>query len=298
MQAVLVMFRSDGERRSFSVTRDVTVIGRREDCDLRIPLNDVSRKHARLVKEDGGIRLEDLGSSNGTFLNGERIERDAVLQAGDSVQVGPVVFVLQVDGYPGDDELNPVTAESAAAGGAYAAAGAVGGAAAGAAAGGYGEEELEPLPLGDDPTGDFGTPDQLAAGQDHGGAMEASAEDAEGLVPLGEDELEPLPAEDGLVPLGEEELEPLNEEAAAPADELQPLAGEDELAPIPLDEDDGAIPLSGGGPNGAGPAHADDGLIPLADDDLIPLADGPSGAHGHADAIPLSDDDGLIELAD
>ncbi len=37
MQVVLVMFRSDGERRSFSVVRDMTVIGRREDCDLRIP---------------------------------------------------------------------------------------------------------------------------------------------------------------------------------------------------------------------------------------------------------------------
>src|SRR5204862_2121380 len=36
MQAVLVMFRSDGERRSFSMARDMTVIGRREDCDLRI----------------------------------------------------------------------------------------------------------------------------------------------------------------------------------------------------------------------------------------------------------------------
>lgn len=113
MQAVLVMFRSDGERRSFSVTRDVTVIGRREDCDLRIPINDVSRKHARLIRDGDQLRIEDLGSSNGTHLNGQRIERDAELQAGDSVQVGPIVFVLQIDGYPSDEELNPVTAESA-----------------------------------------------------------------------------------------------------------------------------------------------------------------------------------------
>jgi predicted component of type VI protein secretion system len=114
MQAVLVMFRSDGERRSFSITRDVTVIGRREDCDLRIPLHDVSRKHARLVREGDQLRIEDLGSSNGTHLNGQRIERDAVLQAGDSVQVGPVVFVVQVDGMPADEDLHPITAESAA----------------------------------------------------------------------------------------------------------------------------------------------------------------------------------------
>jgi pSer/pThr/pTyr-binding forkhead associated (FHA) protein len=116
MQAVLVMFRSDGERRSFSLTRDVTVIGRREDADLRIPLGDVSRKHARLIREPDGVRIEDLGSSNGTYLNGQRIEREAVLQPGDSIQVGPVVFVLQIDGYPQDEELHPMTVEGAAAG--------------------------------------------------------------------------------------------------------------------------------------------------------------------------------------
>lgn len=109
MQAVLVMFRSDGERRSFSVTRDMTVVGRREDCDLRIPLGEVSRKHCRLVRDGDTLRLEDLGSSNGTFLNGQRVQ-ESVLQPGDSVQIGPVIFVLQVDGYPADDELNPVSA--------------------------------------------------------------------------------------------------------------------------------------------------------------------------------------------
>src|SRR5918998_3489709 len=109
MQAVLVMFRSDGERRSFSVVRDMTVIGRREDCDLRIPLGEVSRKHCRMVRDGDTLRLEDLGSSNGTYLNGQRVERDAVLSPGDSIQVGPVVFVLQLDGVPADDELQPIT---------------------------------------------------------------------------------------------------------------------------------------------------------------------------------------------
>src|SRR5580704_16680946 len=104
MQRILVMFRSDGQRRSFSITRDMTVMGRREDCDLRIPLGEVSRKHARLVRDGDSLRLEDLGSSNGTFLNGQRVQ-EAVLSAGDSVQIGPVVFVLQIDGLPADEEL-------------------------------------------------------------------------------------------------------------------------------------------------------------------------------------------------
>jgi pSer/pThr/pTyr-binding forkhead associated (FHA) protein len=113
MRVVMVMFRADGQRRSFSVTRDITVIGRREDCDLRIPLGDVSRKHCRLILDGDNIRVEDLGSSNGTFRNGERVQQTE-LSAGDTLQVGPVVFVLQVNGAPADDELQPVTAQTAA----------------------------------------------------------------------------------------------------------------------------------------------------------------------------------------
>jgi pSer/pThr/pTyr-binding forkhead associated (FHA) protein len=115
MQAVLVMFRSDGERRSFSMARDMTVIGRREDCDLRIPLGEVSRKHCRILRDGDSLKLEDLGSSNGTFLNGQRVQ-EAVLSPGDTIQVGPVVFVLQIDGHPSDDELRPVTMDAAEAG--------------------------------------------------------------------------------------------------------------------------------------------------------------------------------------
>jgi len=110
MQAVLVMFRSDGERRSFSIARDMTVIGRREDCDLRIPLGEVSRKHCRLIRDGDTLKLEDLGSSNGTYLNGQRVQ-EAQLNPGDTLQVGPVVFVLQVDGEPADEELRPVIME-------------------------------------------------------------------------------------------------------------------------------------------------------------------------------------------
>lgn len=126
------MFRPDGERRSFSVVRDMTVIGRREDCDLRIPLGDVSRKHCRLIKDadSSGLRVEDLGSSNGTYRNGNRVQQSE-LTAGDTLQVGPVVFVLQVDGTPSDEELQPVVAAGATGGG------------AGGEAGAGAEEELE-----------------------------------------------------------------------------------------------------------------------------------------------------------
>jgi hypothetical protein len=118
MQVVLVMFRGDGERRSFSVARDMTVVGRREDCDLRIPVGDVSRKHCRLVKDGETLKIEDLGSSNGTYVNNQRVQ-EAWLGAGDVIQVGPVQFVVQIDGLPSDDDLASqaaVAADETAAG--------------------------------------------------------------------------------------------------------------------------------------------------------------------------------------
>ncbi|HEV8293410.1 MAG TPA: FHA domain-containing protein [Tepidisphaeraceae bacterium] len=112
MQVVLVMFRADGERRSFSLPRTVTVIGRREDCDLRIPLGDVSRKHCRFIADNDVLKIEDLGSSNGTFHNGVRIQ-EAMINPGDTVQVGPVMFVVQINGVPADEEIQPPAAAPA-----------------------------------------------------------------------------------------------------------------------------------------------------------------------------------------
>jgi len=109
MQVVLAMFRSDGDRRSFSLHKDMTIIGRREDCDLRIPLGEISRKHCRLIKDGDALRIEDLGSSNGTYHNGQRVQ-EAVIGPGDTLQVGSIAFVVQIDGMPADEELQPVLA--------------------------------------------------------------------------------------------------------------------------------------------------------------------------------------------
>jgi pSer/pThr/pTyr-binding forkhead associated (FHA) protein len=113
MQVVLVMFRQNGEHRSFSITKDVTVIGRREDCDLRIPLSEVSRKHCRLVRDGEEMRVEDLGSSNGTYHNGRRIQETS-LEPGDTVQIGSLAFVVQVDNDPPEDHMRPILAGATA----------------------------------------------------------------------------------------------------------------------------------------------------------------------------------------
>jgi pSer/pThr/pTyr-binding forkhead associated (FHA) protein len=61
------------------ITRDVTVVGRKEECDLRLDHKSVSKVHCVLVKTDGLLLLRDLGSTNGTRVNGQQIRRAALL---------------------------------------------------------------------------------------------------------------------------------------------------------------------------------------------------------------------------
>lgn len=99
MNICLVMFKDDGTRKEFPVQSDKTIIGRKEDCDLRIPLGEVSRQHAVLMVSNGEVTIRDLGSSNGTYVNNQRITEQE-LDAGDHIVIGPVVFTVQIDGVP------------------------------------------------------------------------------------------------------------------------------------------------------------------------------------------------------
>jgi len=99
MEVTLVMFKADGTRRDFSVRGDRMTIGRKNSCDLRIPLSSVSRQHCEVRLEGDGVSIHDLGSSNGTFVNEERVQQET-LRPGDAVVVGPVVFTVVIDGQP------------------------------------------------------------------------------------------------------------------------------------------------------------------------------------------------------
>jgi hypothetical protein len=61
------------------VLKDMTVIGRKEDVDVRLDHKSVSKMHAVIVKTDGLLLLRDLGSTNGTRVNGQRVRRAALL---------------------------------------------------------------------------------------------------------------------------------------------------------------------------------------------------------------------------
>lgn len=72
-----------------------TDIGRAEACTIRLDDTYVSQMHARLYGQDGSWYVEDLGSTNGTFLNDRRVVAPVEVHAGDIVKVGKTVLELR-----------------------------------------------------------------------------------------------------------------------------------------------------------------------------------------------------------
>ena len=78
--------------RSYPLT-GATFVGRAPDCQLRLDDSNLSRKHAKLIPTNEGVVIEDLGSTNGSFHNGKRVQR-AVAKVGDEIGFDTLRFRL------------------------------------------------------------------------------------------------------------------------------------------------------------------------------------------------------------
>lgn len=88
-----------GGRWEIELRPPEAIVGRDPDCGVRIASSKVSRRHARLSPTAEGIEVLDLGSRNGTFLNGARVER-ALMKPGDRLRIGDVQFQMPPEGAP------------------------------------------------------------------------------------------------------------------------------------------------------------------------------------------------------
>jgi phosphoserine phosphatase RsbU/P len=95
--ATLVLLQ-EGQAVPHELTGDEAVLGRHPECTIQLNSNMVSRKHARLFRDGDHWLVEDMGSGNGTFLNGKKIEGPTKLGHQDRIKLGPLLMRFESEG--------------------------------------------------------------------------------------------------------------------------------------------------------------------------------------------------------
>src|SRR3954470_8327381 len=103
--SALITLKGPNPGRRFPLDDRCTIIGRQPDVAVYLESLAVSRHHAQVVREEGGLFVEDIGSSHGTFVNGHRIAGRVPLAEGDTLQIGPYELALHVERPP--DQADP-----------------------------------------------------------------------------------------------------------------------------------------------------------------------------------------------
>ncbi|MEX0797322.1 MAG: FHA domain-containing protein [Acidimicrobiia bacterium] len=91
----LLMVRSETQQGLEVDVTDATVLGRSAEADVLLDDPYASEFHMRLLAQENGLVLHDLGSTNGTYVNGRRVTAPTTLRRGDSVQVGKTVMEVK-----------------------------------------------------------------------------------------------------------------------------------------------------------------------------------------------------------
>src|SRR5713226_8397138 len=93
--ANLVILKGPNFGRQFPLEAASLILGRQPDADICLESQAVSRHHARILCENDEIFVEDLNSSNGTYVNGKRIRERVPLSKDDMLQIGPYSFAIR-----------------------------------------------------------------------------------------------------------------------------------------------------------------------------------------------------------
>lgn len=91
----VLFVRSEGQRGQEFEVSDAIVMGRSDETDVVLDDPYASEFHLRLVAQENGLMLHDLGSTNGTYVNGRRVSAPTQLRRGDTIQVGKTVMEIK-----------------------------------------------------------------------------------------------------------------------------------------------------------------------------------------------------------
>jgi pSer/pThr/pTyr-binding forkhead associated (FHA) protein len=91
----VLFVRSESQQGQEFEVNDVVVLGRSDETDFVIDDPYASEFHLRLVSQENGMMLHDLGSTNGTYVNGRRVSAPTELKRGDTIQVGKTVMEIR-----------------------------------------------------------------------------------------------------------------------------------------------------------------------------------------------------------
>jgi len=92
---VLIVLSGKHKGKRVRLAEGETVIGRDASAKIRVATHEVSRQHALLIVSESGVVVRDLGSRNGTFVNGIPIAEETTLNPGDTLTTGPMTFELE-----------------------------------------------------------------------------------------------------------------------------------------------------------------------------------------------------------
>jgi DNA-binding winged helix-turn-helix (wHTH) protein len=99
------------ERRQIPLMEGINIIGRSRDAAIQVDSPGVSRHHARMLVVNGEVTLEDLGSKNGTDLNGQRIATPRRVCDGDQIRLGAIVLTLRISSPTSPTETVPAAGD-------------------------------------------------------------------------------------------------------------------------------------------------------------------------------------------
>ncbi len=115
MKISLIIEAGPNKGEVIALEKSESVFGKSAECDIRIPSGVVSRRHCGISVENDRAVLRDLGSKNGTFVNGKKVSAETELKPGDKIKIGPMILEVRMESSePNAPEVAPQEPDAAA----------------------------------------------------------------------------------------------------------------------------------------------------------------------------------------